>query len=191
MVTSTGLENQEKLYRLNKLWFFFRAQSLFQMAWNEFIEGEIDAVKTQLTYCLDSIWLNARGIYLKARVMGNAFYSARALFKRSIFHPVYIGPIFGDKYLTFAESNATFTWTSEKPKVVSPTSIVVNNMYKQIYENTRPRLTRRRRHLFTTFSTDSSCYGTSLDKVTRVMIMNYQTFKKWLWKFIVVSFFPG
>ena len=86
MVTSTGLENQEKLYRLNKLWFFFRAQSLFQMAWNEFIEGEIDAVKTQLTYCFDSIWLNARGIYLKARVMGNAFYSARALFKRSIFH---------------------------------------------------------------------------------------------------------
>ena len=48
MVTSTGLENQEKLYRLNKLWFFFRAQSLFQMAWNELMEGEINAVKTQL-----------------------------------------------------------------------------------------------------------------------------------------------
>ena len=76
------------------------------MAWNEFIGGEIDAVKP--TYCLVSIRLTS-GIYLKARLLDHAYYSDQALFKKCIFHPVYIGPIFGDKYLKFAESNATLT----------------------------------------------------------------------------------
>ena len=95
MATSTGLVNQEKLHSTNcdsselRVYFRWLGKSL----WKERYMLERHNLPTT----------NVGGIYLNARLLG------QALLKRSIFHPVYIGPIFGDKYVKFAESNATLT----------------------------------------------------------------------------------